>query len=94
MNACLVYLAFTTILLRQDPCRSCDTECRLFLNALELLIWHLLPGFATRSVYHLHGPVRSHVTVNVIEIYVFSHRDLNLFKRITCCIPGIKPVHM
>ena len=94
MNGCLVYPAFTAIFLRQDPCRSFDTEYRLFLNALELLIWHLLPGSATRSVYHLHGPVRSFMTVNVIETYVFSHRDLNLFKRITCCIPGIKPVHM
>ena len=79
---------------RQDLYESCDIKYRLFLNALELLTGHLLTGSTTRSVYHLHGRVRSHVIVKVIRICAFSRRDLNLFKRVTSCTPGIMPIHL
>ena len=87
-------LCINYVFKRQDLYESCDIKYRLFLNALELLTGHLLTGSTTRSVYHLHGRVRSHVPVEVIRNCVFSRKDLNLFKRATSCTPGIMPIHL
>ncbi len=48
----------------------------------------------TMSGYHLRGLIRNHALANVIIVCVSSRRDLNLFKCVTRCIPGIKPIHL
>lgn len=78
---------------RQDPCRSCAPDGRLFRCDAEPRCACFEMGCATRSGYHLLEGARSRATSGVAANRDASYCNDELFVVFARCLSGVGAIH-